>query len=72
MPDPTGQVTSDDFRAPEGKFRIMLEEMSDGQLSIVADFSRRDFAEIAMRAYETDTNIRKYVFTLCDEKGIIE
>jgi len=66
------QVTDVDFKAPEGKFRIMREEMSDGLLSIVADFDNRRLAEIAWKVYSTDHNFSKDVFTLCDENGPVE
>lgn len=61
------QVTSDDFQAPEGQYRLMREEMSDGKLSIIADYTHNEFArrglESAREAHPED------VFTLCDDKG---
>jgi hypothetical protein len=70
MPKIHGQVTHNDFKAPESMHRIMREEMSDGQLSIIADYYVYDFAilglEVARASKPND------IFTLCDENGPIK
>jgi hypothetical protein len=65
-----GQVTPDDFKAPERMFRIMREEMSDGQLSIIADFHYREFAILGLKSSRTSNP--DDIFTLCDENGPLE
>jgi hypothetical protein len=61
------QVTPDDFQAPEGQYRLMREEMSDGKLSIIADYTHIEFARRGLEAArETHPDD---VFTLCDDKG---
>lgn len=72
MPNTHGQVTDDDFKAPEGKTRIMREEMSDGKLSIVADFDNCNLALVALHAFREDTELSRDVFTLCNENGPLE
>lgn len=62
------QITPDDFKAPEGKYRIMREEMSDGKLSVVADFCHVRLALISIRALRLE--IPQDVFTMCDETGM--
>ncbi len=67
MPNEHGQITQDDFKAPEGQFRIMKEEMSDGNLEIVADIHRLGYSEFILRALVEGND--EDVFTLCDDQG---
>lgn len=39
-------ITKHDLKAPEGTYRIVREDMEDGELSIVADF-RSDYLTLA-------------------------
>ncbi len=65
------QVTPEDFKAPQGKYRIMREDLSDGELSIIGDYCFVDVAKWHLR--ELVANGRYYdVFTLSDEKGEID
>lgn len=70
MPNAHGQITREDFKAPAGKYRIIREEKSDGQLTIIGDIHSREFAvlgmEMARSTYPEDT------ITLCDENGVIK
>ena len=70
MPNAHGQVTREDFKAPAGQFRIIREEMSDGQLSIIADFHQQEFATLGVQMARATHP--EDVFTLCDENGIVE
>jgi hypothetical protein len=67
MPNEHGQITEDDFAAPEGQFRIMQESMTDGELEIVADYRKESRAKSAMRTLVEED--QSYVFTLCDDRG---
>jgi hypothetical protein len=70
MPNVDDQITPDNFRAPEGKFRIIREEMSDGKLSIVADFNIHEFSVVGLEASRAAHP--EDVFTLCDENGPLD
>lgn len=67
MPNKHGQVTEDDFRAPEGQFRTICEDMDDGELKIVSDHYDQCLAikTVKWLAEEND----KDVFTLWDDQG---
>ena len=69
MPNEHGQITREDFKAPRGEFRIIREEMSDGELSIIADFTTRNFAEWVMTHLREEKG--EDVYTLCDENGVV-
>ncbi len=63
------QVTEADFKAPPGMFRI-IHEHKDGELEIVADFERLNFAKTSLSALREQNE--DDFFTLCDNKGKIE
>jgi len=60
-------LTEDDFTAPEGQFRIMKEDVSDGELEIVADIRRYNFALTFLKALIEEND--EDMFTLCDDQG---
>lgn len=68
MPNEHGQVTEEDCKAPSGQFRIIKEDMEDGDLEIVADYYHpQGRAEKAVKALrEEDEN---NVYTLWNDKG---
>ncbi len=70
MPDKHGQVTEEDFKAPEGKHRIICEEMSDGLRRIVGEFNLEKDARVALKAFSSAQP--RDIFTLCDDRGVIE
>ncbi len=67
MPVEDGQITPEDCKAPEGQFRIVREDMDDGELILIADFYNQSLAEkvVAQLAEDDDKN----VFTLWDDQG---
>lgn len=67
MPNEHGQVTEADFKAPVGKFRIMREFMSDGDLEIVADFTREIVATEVVKFLQEQSE--EDVFSLYNESG---
>ena len=67
MPNIHGQTTERDFRAPEGKSRIMKEDMEDGALEIVADFYHIPTARKITNFLQADD--QEAVFTLWDDQG---
>jgi len=67
MPNAHGQITEEDFKALEGKFRIMKESMSDGDLEIVADFTREPVAIKVAKFLQEDNE--EDVFTVYDDEG---
>ena len=67
MPKKYGQVTEKDFKAPKGKFRIIFEDMDDGDLEIVADYHKVTLAQNAVEDLR-----KKYggcVITLWDDRS---
>lgn len=55
------------MKAPDGQFRIMQENMGDGELEIVADFRRQLTAETVTRRLQEEN--ADDVFTLYDDQG---
>ncbi len=69
MPNTHDQVTRDDFKAPEGKYRIMREEMSDGLVTVVSDFNNPPrLALICLRALRAE--FTQDMFTLWNDQGV--
>ncbi|XOU94284.1 MAG: hypothetical protein ACNFW9_05570 [Candidatus Kerfeldbacteria bacterium] len=68
MPNKHGQITTDDFVAPEGKFRIIHEDMRDGELEIVADFYKQLPAEQFTKGL-IENSSDDDIFTLWDSSG---
>ena len=67
MPNTQRQITESDMKAPDGQFRIMQENMGDGELEIVADFRRQLTAETVTRRLQEEN--ADDVFTLYDDQG---
>ena len=67
MPDKDGQVTKEDFKAPKEQFRIIKEDMDDGELIIIGDYYDENMAIMAVICLveENDYNF----FTLWDDQG---
>lgn len=69
MPNGHGQVTTDDFKAPAGKFRIMSEDMRDGALRIITDINHVECAMEITVCLRRDDLDEIFIFTLCDDQG---
>lgn len=70
MPNKHAQITVEDFKAPPGQFRLILEDMNDGELFIVADFRRRHTALDVADWLETNSSAP--VCTVWDEQGNVQ
>ena len=68
MPNEHGQITEDDFRAPSGQFRLMMEDMQDGEVKIIADYHILCIAQETTRTLR-ETASENEIFTLWDDQG---
>lgn len=74
MPDKHRQVTSDDFIAPAGQYRIMKEDVEDGRLEIAVEIPSLNFtrAVLILQILRDSELNGEALFTLCDEKGPVD
>jgi len=69
MPNEHGQITEEDMKAPQGMIRLVMEDMRDGELEIIADFHQGHKPRIAIEAAQTLQEYSEHIYTLWDDQG---
>ena len=69
MPDKHGLITSEDYHAPAGRFRILRGHKKYGMQEIVGEFDNRSLAERVHRIFKE--SYAGHLFALCDSDGIL-
>jgi hypothetical protein len=69
MPNEHGQVTTEDLKALTGKFRIISENMADGELRIIADINHVECAFEIANILIRDDQDGNFFFTIWNDQG---
>ena len=73
MPNEHGEITKEDCKAPEGKFRVIHKGISDGKLNPMADFfnesDARAFIELLILSLAFVEKDPSDIFTIWDDQG---
>ncbi|MFC1598875.1 hypothetical protein ACFL2U_02635 [Patescibacteria group bacterium] len=69
MPNQHGQVTEQDMKAPQGMIRLIMENMDDGELEIIADFHQGHKPQLVIEYAEILQGYSDHIYTLWDDQG---
>ena len=57
------------FLAPRGSYRVTCENMNDGEVEIVGDFSEFKWAKLTLDLLRENTDNDVFIYLVCDDQG---